>query len=79
MLSSNNNTNDTITPVYICYFKNDQLQPMSALFDTIHRVILPFLLMIVFSALLVAKKFRSRSRVAIAVSNTYIETRNLKL
>jgi len=67
--SDNTTTNDT-TPVYICYFKNDQLQRMSALFDTIHRVILPFLLMIVFSALLVATIFRSRRRVANAVSST---------
>ena len=75
--SSDNTTNDT-TPVYICYFKNDYLQHVSALFDTIHRVILPFLLMIVFSALLVATIFRSRRRVANAVSSTNNDMKRLK-
>ena len=52
----------------ICHFANNDLSKLSALMDTIHRVILPFTFMGIFSILLIIIIFRSRSRVSNSVN-----------
>jgi hypothetical protein len=61
---------DNETTFIICSFKNAYLQRVSALVDTIHRVILPFTLMIVFSTLLVVFICESSKRVAGITKNS---------
>jgi hypothetical protein len=48
---------------YRCTYINDVAQQVSSLMDTVHRVILPFSLMFVFSILLIGSIFMSRYRV----------------
>jgi len=64
------NSGDNETTFIICSFKNAYLQRVSALVDTIHRVILPFTLMIVFSTLLVVFICESSKRVAGITKNS---------
>ncbi len=51
-----------------CTFVNYELQKISSLMDTIHRVVLPFLLMVIFSSLLIGSIFISRRRVSDSVN-----------
>ena len=52
----------------ICSFVNDELGRLSALMDSIHRVILPFAIMVICSSLLIFTIFESRRRISGSVN-----------
>jgi len=64
--------------VLICSFASNDLAQLSASMDTVHRVILPFTLMVIFSALLIGTIFRSRSRISSSVRNNRRLNRDIR-
>ena len=58
-VSDTNNETEVLQCVYINY----ELQQVSSYMDTIHRVILPFLLMAIFSLLLIGSIFKAKIKV----------------
>jgi len=61
------NTNNE-TSIFQCGYINFELQQISSYMDAIHRLILPFILLTIFSALLIGSIFRSRRRVSDSVN-----------
>jgi len=69
------NTSETINQTTLeCSEINYKFQLIASLMDTIHAFLLPFLLMIIFSTLLIVSIFKSRSR----VFASFNENRNIK-
>ena len=67
------NTNNE-TPIFQCGYINFELEQISSYMDAIHRLILPFILLFILSALLIGSIFGSRRRVSDSVN----ENRQLK-